>query len=144
VFLGQGSFSSSTGLDRDASGSIALTWNVFSGFLTESRIASAKARLAVAQDNRDVLVRNLDAEVHAALLSYVETAAALEVAERGLASAEENVRLTQQKYNVGSATILELIDAQVQLQQARSDRVSALAGIRLAEATLNRVRGQRE
>lgn len=130
--------------DRDLRGSVAVTWNFFSGMRTEANIASARARVLVAQDTRDVVVRNLEAEVHAALLSYLETVAALEVAERGLASAEESVRLTQQKYNVGSATILELIDAQVQLQQARSDRVSALAGIRLAEATLNRVRGHGE
>lgn len=136
--------SSASGLDRDVRGTVALTWNVFNGFRTESQIAAAKARLLVAQDTRDQLARNLQAEVHAALLGYREAVAALEVAERGLASAEENVRLTQQKYNVGSATILELIDAQVALQQARSNRVSALAGIRLAEATLDRVRGRTE
>jgi outer membrane protein TolC len=54
------------------------------------------------------------------------------------------VKLTQQKYNVGSATILDLIDAQVQLQRARSQGVAALATIRVAEATLDRARGRAE
>src|SRR5262249_44965103 len=105
--------SSVSALDRDVRGTVSLTWNLFNGLRTESQIAAAKARVLVAQDTRDQLVRNLQAEVHATLLSYREALAALDVAERGLASAEENVRLTQQKYNVGSATILELIDAQV-------------------------------
>ena len=47
-------------------------------------------------------------------------------------------------YNVGSATILDLIDSQVQLQRAQSDLVSALAAIRVADATLARVRGRSE
>jgi outer membrane protein TolC len=50
--------------------------------------------------------------------------------------------LNQQKYNVGSSTILELINAQVQLQQASSQRVTALAVIKIAEARIERVRGR--
>jgi outer membrane protein TolC len=67
---------------------------------------------------------------------------AYHVAQRALESSEENLKLTQQKYNVGSSTILDLIDAQVQLQRAQSDIVSALAGIRVAEATVEKVRGR--
>jgi len=59
-------------------------------------------------------------------------------------SASENLNLIQQKYNVGSATILDLIDAQVQLQRAASELVSALADIRVAEALVDRVRGTGE
>ena len=64
------------------------------------------------------------------------------MAQGAIESAAENLKLTQQKYNVGSATILELIDAQVQLQRAQSDGVSALAAIRVAEAQIDRVRGR--
>jgi len=54
------------------------------------------------------------------------------------------MKLTQEKYNVGSSTILDLIDAQVQLQTAQSNLVKALAAIRVAEAQINRVRGRAE
>jgi outer membrane protein TolC len=56
-------------------------------------------------------------------------------------SARENLNLVQQKYNVGSATILDLIDSQVSLLRAASELVSALADIRIAEAAVDRVRG---
>ena len=75
------------------------------------------------------------------LLTYREVMEGYNVAQRAIDSATENLKLTQQKYNVGSATILELIDAQVQLQRAQSDVVSALAGMRVAEATVEKVRG---
>jgi outer membrane protein TolC len=66
------------------------------------------------------------------------------VGRTAVASARENLNLVQQKYNVGSATILDLIDAQVSLLQAASDLVSAMADIRIAEAAVDRVRGKAE
>ena len=67
----------------------------------------------------------------------------IEVATNGLKSAEEDLKLSQEKYNVGSGTILELIDAQVALQRARSNQVQALTEARVADALVARVRGQR-
>jgi outer membrane protein len=124
------------------SAQVALRWAVFDGLATGSRIASAQARLLRAEASRDVLSRNLAAEVHEALLTYQQVLAGEAVARRSMDSATENLKLTQQKYNVGSATILELVDAQVQLQRAESQLVSALAAIRVAEARVERVRGR--
>ncbi len=132
------------GSDRSWSASIALTLPIFTGMATESRIATAQARVQRADEARDALWRNLDAQVHQAVLLYRQAVAQDEVSRQAVGSAEENLKLTQQKYNVGSATILDLIDAQVQLQRAQSDAVSALAGIRVAEAQLDRVRGRSE
>jgi outer membrane protein TolC len=130
--------------DRVLSGRLALNWNIFSGFATEGRIASARARKLRAEDTRDALRRSLESEVDQALLAYNEANERDRVASRARESAEENLNLIQQKYNVGSATILDLIDAQVQLQRSRSDRVTALTLIRAAEAQINRVRGRAE
>jgi outer membrane protein TolC len=128
-------------VDRIYGGAIGLSWNIFTGFGNEAAIASSKARVLRAQNTHDVLKRNLQAEVHQTLLTYREVVEASNVAQRAIESAEENMKLTQQKYNVGSATILDLIDAQVQLQRAQSDGILALAGIRVAEARVDKVRG---
>lgn len=136
--------SSTSETDRAMSGQVALNWDLFDGLATDSRIASSRARMARAQDTRDVLRRGLQGEVHQAVLDYQQALARQVVARRALEAAAENVKLTQQKYNVGSATTLELINAQVQLQRAESDDVSALAAIRVAEAQLDRVRGRGE
>jgi outer membrane protein TolC len=133
---------SSSRAERSYSGTIGVSMPIFNGMSTESRIASAQAGLLRAQDTRNSLYRNLEAEVHLAVIQYQQALSQDEVAGQAVASAQENLKLTQQKYNVGSATILDLIDAQVQLQRAESDAVSALAAIRIAEAQLNRVRGR--
>ncbi len=131
-----------TNLDRDLRGTISLRWDIFSLGTVDARIASARAALTRAQEDRDALRRNLAGEVRQAILAHREATESQVAAQRGLESATESLKLTQEKYNVGSATILELIDAQVQLETAKSDLVRALAAIRVAEAQINRVRGQ--
>ena len=133
-----------TEADRSLSGRLSINWDFFDGLSTDAANAAAHARAMRAVETRDALRRNLASEVHEALLTYREVVVGEEVASRAVDSATENMKLTQQKYNVGSATILELIDAQVQLQRAQSDHVGALAAIRVAEARINRVRGQGE
>ena len=127
--------------DRSFGGTLALNWNLFDGLSTDGQISSARARLLRAEDTRDVLTRGLQGEVAQAILGYRTAVEGVTEARSGLASAEENLKLTQQKYNVGSATILDLIDAQVQLERAQSDLVSAEAAIRVAAAVVERVRG---
>jgi outer membrane protein TolC len=128
--------------DRDYQASISLNWDFFDGLSADSRSAFANARLARARNTRDVLDRTLAAEVHRIHLAYLRAVEAQRVSSRAVDSAQEHLKLTAQKYNVGSATILELVDAQVQLETVQSDLVSALALMRVAEAEIDRVRGR--
>ena len=135
---------SGTEYDRNLSGRLTVSLDIFNLGAIDARIMSAKANVARTREAFDALRRNLDSEVHEQLLAYTDAVEQDKVAQRGLESATENLKLTQEKYNVGSATILELIDAQVQLQTAQSNVVKALAAIRVAEAQINRVRGRSE
>lgn len=121
---------------------LSLNMDIFDGFATDSRVASARAGLVRARETRDALVRTLESDVRQALLGYQEALERAALARRTLESASENHNLVQQKYNVGSATILDLIDSQVQLQQAQSSLVSATVAIRIAEAQIDQVRGR--
>jgi outer membrane protein TolC len=123
------------------SASVSLNWNLFDGFATDAGIAAARAREMRAKSVHDQMQRNLSGEVRLVLVRYREATEGLQVAIRALESAEESHKLIQQKYNVGSSTILELINAQVQLQRAANDEVSARAAIKVAEAGVARVRG---
>lgn len=144
---GQDSLTVKTGRSREDAnyrGSVALTWELFNGFSTDAGIASSRAQLLRARETRDALVRNLEGEVRQTVLGYREALERESLARRSLDAASENLKLTQQKYNVGSATILDLIDAQVQLQRAQNEIVTALAAIRVADASVEHVRGRGE
>jgi outer membrane protein TolC len=126
------------------SGRLFVSLPIFDGFATDSRVAQSRSQLLNAKETRDALLRNLESEVRQSLLSYQEATEREALARRAMESASENMNLIQQKYNVGSATILDLIDAQLQLQRSASELVSALADIRVAEALVDRVRGKSE
>jgi outer membrane protein TolC len=130
--------------DTQYRATLAVSMPIFDGFATDARIASSRARFLRSRETRDALVRNLESEVRQTMLGHQESMERERLARKTLESASENLNLVQQKYNVGSATILDLIDSQVQLQRAQSDLVSALAAIRVADATLARVRGRSE
>ncbi len=130
--------------DRQYRATLAFSLPIFDGLATDARVASARARLLRSRETHSVLVRNLESEVRQTMLGHQEAVERERLARQTLESASENLNLVQQKYNVGSATILDLIDSQVQLQRAQSDLVTALAAIRVADATLARVRGRSE
>ena len=136
--------STSSEAKGDFSGRIAVTLPIFDGFATDSRVAAARSQLVRSRETRDALVRNLEREVRQVLLGHQEAVEREALGRTAVESARENVNLVQQKYNVGSATILELIDSQVALLRAFSEFVSAMADIRIAEATVDRVRGKAE
>jgi len=51
-----------------------------------------------------------------------------------------DLKLTQEKYNVGSATVIELVDSQVSATSAAVDLINALADAHIAEMQLKRAR----
>ncbi len=134
--------SSSSETERTYAGTVSVNLPLFDGLATDARVANARGRMMEARETRDALLRNLEGEVHQAVLAYREAVERIALGSRTVESASENLNLVQQKYNVGSATILDLIDSQVQFQSAQSTLVAAQAAIRIAEAQLDQVRGR--
>jgi len=144
AFLGTAHTDLASTVKDDYQGRVSVSMPIFDGFAIDSRVALARSQMLNARETHAALLRNLEGEVRQSLLSYQEATEREALARRAVESASENLNLIQQKYNVGSATILDLIDAQVQLQRAASELVSALADIRVAEALVDRVRGTGE
>ena len=59
------------------------------------------------------------------------------IQEEVLLSAEEDLKLAQQKYELGSATILELLDAQLTVIQASSSLVGTKYDAAIQSASLD-------
>ncbi len=77
-----------------------------------------------------------------ARLTDLETAlSAVPVAERALASASENERVSADRYREGVAPSSERLDAEVALMRAGLDRTRAVAAAHLARATFDRMLG---
>ena len=56
-------------------------------------------------------------------------------------SAEEDLKLVTERYSLGSATILEVLDAQVSLMRSKSSLINIIHDARIQEANLNALLG---
>jgi outer membrane protein len=131
------------GGDPSRNASVSLDFPLFSSFYgTKGAIQASRASRNQAQYALDRLRLDVAVEVREAIANARQANEGLLVAQDQVTSAEEDLKLSQEKYNVGSGTILELIDAQVALQRARSNYVQALTQVRSSEASLERVRGR--
>lgn len=118
---------------------VSLTYNVFDGGLrsagvTRGRVAVETARLNLEQEQRDLALA-----VETTYLEMVRLAKILQIAERTAQLAAEDLHLAEERYNVGKGTLLEVLDAQVGLTQARSSRVRTRYDLATAEANLARL-----
>ncbi|MCJ7498519.1 MAG: TolC family protein [candidate division Zixibacteria bacterium] len=113
---------------------INVRLNLFEGFLTTSNVRSAKAGLNLAKESLKQSKRDLELEIKQAYLSVKEAEQKIRLTDEALKSAEEDLKLTQEKYNLGAASILELLDANVSYKTAKSNQVQALYDYNLALA----------
>lgn len=113
---------------------IEVRMNLFEGFLTTSNVRSAKAKLDLAEESLKQAKRDLELEIRQAYLSVKEGEQKILLTEEALKSAEEDLKLTQEKYNLGAASILELLDANYSYKTAKSNQVQALYDYNLAVA----------
>jgi outer membrane protein TolC len=119
-----------------------LSWRIGPGGLFDAgRINAAKAKLAAAGYADSKLKDVIISEVVATLVRVNSTAAQIQLAERNLNTASETLRLTQERKQFGVGAVLEDIQAQQALTQARSAYVTALAEYNKAQYALNRAVG---
>jgi outer membrane protein len=121
---------------------LSLSLPIFNQLQREERVVRAR----VAEDNADVALR--DARL-AALQGLVTALGAFRTAGQrideqaaSVASAEEDLRVQQERYAVGSATMLDVLASQTTLVQARQQLIRARYDQRVARAQLEALVGR--
>jgi len=99
---------------------------------------SQQAKLAMRKQENDLTTIKNDAIVRlesvlGTVSDYFEI---IPINDEILTSAEEDFKLVSERYRLGSASILELLDAQVSVTRARVDLVSSKYDARIQEAYL--------
>jgi len=121
---------------------VGLNFPILDGLIgNKGEAQTAEARAEQARYAYERLRLDIGVELRGAINTARQANEGLLVAKSGLESAEEDLKLSQEKYNVGSGTILDLLDAQVNLQRSRQQYVVALTQARIAEAQIERARG---
>jgi outer membrane protein TolC len=130
-------------LDPSWTAGIALNWSLFDGGSRLSRYREAKANLEASQARLKSIELDIAREVEQARSTVLETDERILAAQAAVASAQENFRLVQGRFDAGVGTILDLTDAQLALTQAQNAEAQALADFRIALARLERALGRR-
>jgi len=107
-------------------GSLTLSIPIFSGWSTENQIQTAKVNLRNAQEDFSALERQIKIDVKQGYLDLLASKKQLDVANKKVISAEENKKINNERYNLGSGTIIEVLQADKDFIQAQSDRINAL------------------
>jgi outer membrane protein TolC len=111
--------------------------------LREIEITRARVNRDVARAVRDDLERVVRRDVSNAYDVYQTSRAAVDLARVGVTVARETYRMQELRYRSGASTILDLLDAQVNLAQAEAGLVQARYATRLALAGLEAILGRR-
>jgi outer membrane protein TolC len=116
--------------------------DLFDGFRTFGQVRQAKALRNSARE--DLAQTELDAafEVKEAFYSVEEASQRVDVSSRTVEMAEEDLRLSEERYRLGAGTMLEQIDSQVALSDARTSHIEALYDLLLSQARLERAMGR--
>jgi len=122
---------------------LAVSFPLWNNGQRELALSRARVNKDFARARREDLDRAVQHDVSAAYDAYVTARASAQLAVEGLLVARESFRVQQTRYQSGATTILDLLDAEVNLSQAEADLVQARYGTRLALAGLESILGKR-
>ena len=121
---------------------VGLSWRIGPGGLFDAgRVNVSKAQLAAVQFGEAKLKDTIISQVVVSLTRVQSLWTQIALVERNLATATETLRLTRERKQYGVGIILEDIQAQQDLTQARSEFFTALAEYNKAQYALNKAVG---
>ncbi len=122
--------------------SLGLSWPLFNGFTRETGLArsmaSRDAAVAQAADAR----RQANANFTQQLAALEAAAQQLTIAQASRAAADEDLRVQQERYRLGAATIVDVLTSQVSLGQAEVALVQARLNVLIARAQIEALAGR--
>ena len=118
--------------------SLSLSFDIWNWNQTGYQTAQAHSQLAQAQEGLSSIRDGIMLEVTQSYLMIQKARERKTVSEQGVAQAEENHRITKEKYTQGVVANSELLDAEVALLQARLNLTQSLVEYELAIAQLSK------
>lgn len=120
----------------------SLSWNLFDGGRTLTRVKNAKLSL----ENQDLLAQEaklkFERDLINALQNYKNAKEIFEIQKKQVETATYNFERSKAQYQLGSVTAIEFRQAQINLTNAQNQRTIARYQAKLAELQLIQLTGQ--
>lgn len=135
---------SSTRWPVSSSAGLQLSLPIFSGFATSAKIEQAKITRLQIRTRLDDLRSQVRADVEVRLSNLAEARKRIDVQSKTIAVAERSYRITRLRLREGIGSRLELTDAELQLETARTNYLQAVYDYLIASAELDKALGRIE
>ena len=120
---------------------IALQWPLFNGFLREQAVAQSSVSLDAARVQAADTRRQLGAQLTQYLAATFTAYAQIGITGANVVAAAEALRVQQERYRLGAATLLDLLTAEANLTQAQVNQVQARYNYLIARAQVEALVG---
>ena len=121
---------------------VSLNFNIFDGGANRARLAAARYRQSQAQAEVAQMVAAVKLQVREAYLNLTTAQRRVEVSRQAQSEAEESLRIIQNRYTEGLATITDLLQVETAHTNARKNYLNALSDYRLSYAALELATGE--
>lgn len=115
---------------------------IFNGFLTKSKIQEAKIEVDKINNQLDGLKLWIDNDVEAARNNYRNAIATMDFQKKNMDLAEKIYQQTKKKYEVGTGSQIEIVQAQTEMKSAQTNYVSALYDAIIAKVDFLKATGK--
>jgi outer membrane protein len=119
-----------------------VSWTLFNGFTREANQVSAATSRDVAEARAADARRQVNAQLTQQLTALATSVEQIAIARDNLAAATEDLRVQNERYRVGAATILDLLTSQSALTQAEVNVVQTRFNYLIARAQVEAVVGR--
>ena len=118
-----------------------LSWNIWDGGSTQAAVKKAKAGVKVAQEQLLQFREKIELEVREDYLNVLSAKEQIRAAEASVAQAEEAYKIAVVRYQSGVGINLDVLDAELKLNTARTNYITALYDYNVDLATLEHAMG---
>lgn len=120
-----------------------ISLSVLNGTQTFASIQQSQASQLIAEETLEQTKRSTTLTIRQALLDLETTRQVIDLSNANILASAESMRLAEERYRVGSGTLLDVFNAQVSLIQAKSSLVTAQYDYKIAQASLDQALGRR-
>lgn len=121
---------------------LAATWNIFNGEITRRQIQTSKINTEILRSQEEQLWTQLESNLIRAYNQYQTDKELLKLEVENNEVAEENLKISLEKFKLGGSTILELNEAQRSLSTSLNRLTNARYSIKISELQLMLLSGE--
>ena len=130
------------GKNRDWTAMLIVQLNLFDSGAAQAKVKQAKAGEAAAREEERQTKDAISLEISDAHLRVQEALKRIEATRTAVEEAQTNFNISRESYAAGVGTNLDVMDAEVALQQAQTNYIQASYDLQISRARLEKAVGQ--